>query len=130
MTAWQPGMFITAERLVDDLPGEWANVTLTNWTQGALAYAPLRVQRQGVRARLNGHAQPSAAYSGGQVAFNIPAPYRPLYQHYFAAPRITSGTPTFVGVAIGTNGDVTVYSGTSITTTDRYDFSGIDWPLN
>lgn len=130
MTAWQPGNHITAERLIDDIPGDWTNVTLTNWAQGALSYAPLRVQREGTRARLDGHAQPSASFSGSQVAFNIPAAFRPLYQRYYSVPRITSGTPAFIGVAIGTNGDVTVYSSTSIGATDRYDFSGIDWPLN
>jgi hypothetical protein len=45
VTAWQPGNFITAERLLDDIPGEWTNVTFTNWAQGSLTYAPLRVQR-------------------------------------------------------------------------------------
>jgi hypothetical protein len=130
VTAWQPGNFITAERLLDDIPGDWTNVTLTNWAQGALAYAPLRVQREGTRARLDGHAQPSATFTGSQVAFNIPAPFRPLYQRYYSVPRITSGSPAHIGVAINTNGDVTVFSSTSIGATDRYDFSGIDWPLN
>ncbi|MEU3441817.1 hypothetical protein ABZ755_15595 [Streptomyces griseoincarnatus] len=130
MTAWQPGNYMTAERLLDDIPGDWNNVTFTNWAQGALSYAPLRVQRDGARARLDGHAQPSATFTGSQVAFNIPAQFRPFYQRYYSAPRITSGTPTFIGVVINTNGDVTVYSSTSIGATDRFDFSGIDWPLN
>lgn len=130
MTAWQPGMVITASRLNDDHPGAWANVAFVNWAQGGLSYAPLRVQRDGTRARLDGHAQPTAAFTGGQIAFTIPVGYRPLYQRYYSVPRITSGTPTLVGVAIATNGEVTVYSGTSIGTTDRYDFSVIDWPLD
>ncbi|MGW8719689.1 hypothetical protein ACWGNR_10310 [Streptomyces althioticus] len=130
MTAWQPGMVITAARLNDDHPGAWANVAFVNWAQGGLSYAPLRVQRDGTRARLDGHAQPTAAFTGGQIAFTIPVGYRPLYQRYYSVPRITSGTPTLVGVAIATNGEVTVYSGTSIGTTDRYDFSVIDWPLD
>ena len=130
MTAWQPGMVITAARLNDDHPGAWTTVSFVNWAQGGLSYAPLRVQRDGTRARLDGHAQPGATFTGGQIAFTIPVGYRPLYQRYYAVPRITSGTPTLIGVAIATNGEVTVYSGTSIGTTDRYDFSVIDWPLD
>ncbi|MGQ5580921.1 hypothetical protein [Streptomyces sp. ECR3.8] len=130
MTNWQPGMLTTAERLADDNPGTWTNVSFTSWAQGGLTYAPLRVQREGTRARLDGHAQPGGTFSGSQVAFNIPAAFRPQYQRYYSVPRITSGTPTHIGVAIGSNGDVTVYSSTSIGATDRFDFSGIDWPLN
>ncbi|MCI4143065.1 hypothetical protein [Streptomyces sp. MMS20-AI2-20] len=130
MTNWQPGMIIDEAGLNDDHPGPWANVNFVNWAQGALSYAPLRVQRDGSRARLDGHAQPTAAFTGGQVAFNIPPGFRPQYQRYYSVPRITSGTPTDVGVAIAVNGDVTIYSSTSITTTDRYDFSHVEWPLN
>jgi hypothetical protein len=115
VTAWQPGMVITAARLNDDHPGAWANVAFVNWAQGGLSYAPLRVQRDGTRARLDGHAQPGATFSGNQIAFTIPVGYRPQYQRYYA---------------IATNGEVTVYSTGSIGTTDRFDFSTVEWPLD
>jgi hypothetical protein len=130
VTAWQPGMVITAARLNDDHPGAWTTVSFNNWAQGGLSYAPLRVQREGTRARLDGHAQPGATFSGNQIAFTIPVGYRPQYQRYYAVPRITSGTPTLLGVAIATNGEVTVYSTGSIGTTDRFDFSTVEWPLD
>lgn len=130
MTDWHPGMDITAGRLLDDLPGDWEDVTFSNWTQGGLTYAPLRIQRHGRRARLNGHAQPGATFTGSQTAFTVPAALAPAYQHYFDAVRITSGTPTLLGVAIATTGVVTVFSSASITTTDRHDFTRIEWPLD
>lgn len=123
-------MRTTADRLNAEGTGPWRDITFNNWVTGGLTYAPLRVQKYGNRARLDGHAQPSAAYSGSQLAFTIPADLAPTYQHYFNAVRVTSGTPTLVGVIIGTTGAVTVYSSTSISGTDRYDFSFIDWPLD
>lgn len=123
-------MRITADRLNAEGTGPWRTVTWNNWQQGALTYAPLRVQRYGNRARLDGHAQPSASYSGNQIAFTIPSDLAPLYQHYFHAVRVTSGTPPLVGVIVATSGAVTIYSSTSIGSTDRYDFSFIDWPLD
>ncbi|MCO4699301.1 hypothetical protein LRR80_05395 [Streptomyces sp. RO-S4] len=124
------GARLTADRFNAEVPGPWRNVTFANWQQGGLTYAPLRVQKYGSRARLDGHAQPSASYSGNQLAFTIPADLAPAYQHYFNAVRITSGAPTLVGVIISSTGAVTVYSGGTIGPTDRYDFSFIDWPLD
>ncbi|MBJ6633374.1 hypothetical protein BIU87_20840 [Streptomyces sp. ZS0098] len=124
------GARLTADRFNAEVPGPWRNVTFANWQQGGLTYAPLRVQKYGNRARLDGHAQPSASYSGNQLAFTIPSDLAPLYQHYFNAIRITSGTPTQVGLIVSSTGAVTVYSSTTIGTTDRYDFSFIDWPLD
>lgn len=123
-------MLITAERLADDQPGTWQSVTFTNWAMGGLTYAPLRIQKHGPRARLDGHAQPGATFTGTQAAFTVPTGLRPLYAQYRTVPRITSGTPTLIGVAIGTDGIVTVYSSTSIGVTDRFSFTGIEWPLD
>ncbi|MER6834239.1 hypothetical protein ABT320_09605 [Streptomyces cellulosae] len=130
MTDWHPGMDITAGRLLDDLPGDWEDVTFNSWTQGGLTYAPLRVQRHGRRARLDGHAQPTGTFSGSQTAFTLPSHLVPAYQHYFDAVRVTSGTPTLLGVVVNTTGIVTVFSTGSIGTTDRFDFSSIEWPLD
>ncbi|MFG2683170.1 hypothetical protein [Streptomyces sp. NPDC048392] len=130
MTVWRGGMLLTDGRLNDDLPGDWQEVTFDEWGPGALSYAPLRVQKHGHRARLDGHSQPESTFTGSQVAFTIPADLAPAYQHYFSAVRITSGTPTLLGVVVATSGSVTVYSSTSIGSSDRFDFSRIEWPLD
>ncbi|MGA5435486.1 hypothetical protein ACPCIZ_12930 [Streptomyces cellulosae] len=131
MTQWTAGMRVTAERINDDHPGEWQDVTLSNWDQGALTYAPLRIQKVGNRARLDGHAQPGSTFSGNQTAFTVPSDLAPAYTQYRMAVRITSATPTvFLGVVINTTGTVTVYSTASIGATDRFNFSGIEWPLD
>ena len=130
MTKWLGGMRITDGRLNDDLPQPWQDVTFTQWSQGSLTYAPLRVQRHGLRARLDGHSQTGTTFTGSQSAFEIPVDLAPAYQHYFSAVRITSGTPTLLGVVIAITGAVTVYSSTSVTSSDRFDFSGIEWPLD
>jgi hypothetical protein len=123
-------MRITVDRINSEGTGPWQDVTFNSWAQGGLSYAPLRVQKYGNRARLDGHAQPTASFTGNQTAFTVPASLVPAYQHYFEAIRITSGTPTLLGVIVATSGAVTVYTSATIGTSDRYDFTGIEWPLD
>ncbi|MFA3877533.1 hypothetical protein ABS735_28305 [Streptomyces sp. MMCC 100] len=130
MTEWLAGMRITADRLADDLPGDWQDVTFNQWTQGDQSYAPLRAQRHGRRARLDGHARPSASFTGSQIAFTVPAELTPTYQIYVDVPRITAGSPSLIGAFVAPNGEVTVYTSTSIGTSDRYWFGAVEWALD
>ncbi|MFJ8188078.1 hypothetical protein [Streptomyces sp. NPDC096105] len=115
------------------VPEEWTTLTAGAWntTPSLTTYQSLRIGTDGTRAYLDGAASTKTAYSsGGQNAFTIPPELRPLKNHYYAAPRATSGSPPALGCLVQPSGVVVIYTSSAVATSDTYDFTGMSWPLD
>lgn len=113
--------------------GNWVVPTASGWyvTPNNSTYQSLRVRSDGFRAYLDGAASTKTAYSSGsQNAFTLPAGYAPLVNHYYSLPRATSGSPPTLGIVVQTDGTVVIYTSSSVTLSDTWDFSAISWPLD